>query len=260
MTEAATNGVLERTASGPWTDLGLTLPIFIAYHLGVVWLPARNAADWVTHQLVQLADHDLTRYVGLTLCVGLVYVGTLWVLGRGQALNGPRFLWISIEGVLYAIAMRLTANYAVARLFLEPRIGSGSSAAAALPAVGDLALAAPGLAQVASGVVMSFGAGFYEEIAFRVGLFGLGWRLLCILFPLHGAALRGILQSSWALLCALVFSGWHYVGEFGDRLDLHTFTFRMVCGLVFTAVYRFRGFAPAVWTHSLYDIWVITAR
>ena len=35
-------------ASGPLTDLALTLPIFLAYHLGVVFLPVRNAADMVT--------------------------------------------------------------------------------------------------------------------------------------------------------------------------------------------------------------------
>lgn len=31
----------------------------------------------------------------------------------------------------------------------------------------------------------------------------------------------------------------------------------MTCGLVLTAIYAFRGFAPAVWTHALYDVWVM---
>ena len=31
-------------ASDAWSDLVLTLPIFILYHLGVVLLPVRNAA------------------------------------------------------------------------------------------------------------------------------------------------------------------------------------------------------------------------
>ena len=38
--------------SDAWTDLGLTLPIFVLYHLGVVFLPIRNAADPVTHELI----------------------------------------------------------------------------------------------------------------------------------------------------------------------------------------------------------------
>jgi hypothetical protein len=47
------------------------------------------------------------------------------------------------------------------------------------------------------------------------------------------------------------------VGELGESFDMMTFVFRGVCGLVFTLIYQFRGFAPAVWTHALYDIWVL---
>ena len=38
--------------SDAWSDLALTLPLFVAYHLGVVFLPVRNAADIVTRELV----------------------------------------------------------------------------------------------------------------------------------------------------------------------------------------------------------------
>ena len=47
------------------------------------------------------------------------------------------------------------------------------------------------------------------------------------------------------------------VGALGDPFDPKSFVFRTVCGLVFTAIYQVRGFAPAVWTHALYDIWVL---
>ena len=43
----------------------------------------------------------------------------------------------------------------------------------------------------------------------------------------------------------------------GDDFALKVFVFRWVCGIVFTLVYAFRGFAPAVWTHALYHIWVL---
>jgi hypothetical protein len=61
----------------------------------------------------------------------------------------------------------------------------------------------------------------------------------------------------WAAFTALAFSGWHYVGEFADPFELRSFVFRTVCGLLFVAIYAFRGFAPAVWTHALYDVWVL---
>ena len=104
---------------------------------------------------------------------------------------------------------------------------------------------------------MSLGAGFYEEVMFRVVLFGLGARLLTFLFPFAMPMKRSLLKVLWAVVAASMFSGWHYVGALGDSFEATSFVFRWVCGMVFTLIYAFRGFAPAVWTHSLYDIWVL---
>jgi Type II CAAX prenyl endopeptidase Rce1-like len=222
-------------SSGPWTDLGLTLPIFLGYHLGVVFLPVRNAADLVTQKLVVLADNSLLAYGGLTLGIGAVYVALLVVLGRDRALRWERFGLVAAEGVLYAIAMRFIAGYVVGRLFLAP--------------AGEMT--------AFTGLVMSLGAGFYEEVVFRVGLFGLGARVVGMLFPLLTPFRKQMTTFGWAIVSAAVFSGWHYVGALGDPFDAKSFIFRWVCGLVFTAIYAFRGFAPVVWTHALYDIWVL---
>jgi|SoiMethySBSTD1v2_1073268.scaffolds.fasta_scaffold11626_7 CAAX prenyl protease-like protein len=222
-------------SSGPWTDLGLTLPIFLGYHLGVIFLPVRNAADVVTQKLAVLADNSLLAYGGLTLGIGAVYVALLVVLGRDHALRWERFGLVAAEGVLYAIAMRFIAGYVVGRLYL----------------------AAAGEMSAFTGLVMSLGAGFYEEVVFRVGLFGLGARVVGMLFPLLTPFRKQLTTLGWAVVSAAIFSGWHYVGAMGDPFDAKSFVFRWVCGLVFTAIYAFRGFAPVVWTHALYDIWVL---
>lgn len=232
--DGPTAEALKKTASTPWTDLGLTLPIFVIYHLGVVWLPQRNAADWVTFQLVQLANNDAWAYAGLTLAIALVYVGVLWLAGRGQTLRWDRFTWLFTEAVTYAVAMRIIAAYVVGRVLMAP-----AEALGLIPSA-----------------IMSLGAGFYEEAAFRVVLFGLGLKLLQVILQV-GALKRGALAIGWAVLCALAFSAWHHVGELGDPFELKTFVFRAVCGLVFTLIYAFRGFAPVVWTHALYDLWVL---
>lgn len=225
--------------SDPWSDLVLTLPMFIGYHLGVIFLPIRNAADVVTRELVALAGHDRAAYGGLTLAIGLAYVVVLGLAGRGHALRWQRFVVIGLEGIVYAVAVRTVASYVVGRVFLGPD-------PAAVQAMGPF-----------SGIIMSLGAGFYEELVFRVALFGGGLRLVTILFPTTTATSRALVPITWALVTSAIFSAWHYVGALGEPFDAQSFLFRWVCGLVFVAIYALRGFAPVVWTHAVYDLWVL---
>jgi hypothetical protein len=220
--------------SSGWTDLGLTLPIFVVYHLGVMFLPVRNAADVVTQELVALAYHDRIAYAGLTVALGAFYAAVLLMTRSGQALRWQSFAWLALEGIVYAVCMRLVASAVVGKLFL-----------------------AAGVEGRFTGFIMSLGAGLYEEIAFRVVLFGLGLRCLRVLFRPGSRLERYSLALGWAAVCALVFSAWHHVGALGEELDGPVFVFRAVCALVFTLIYVTRGFAPVVWTHVVYDLWVL---
>jgi membrane protease YdiL (CAAX protease family) len=232
---------------GAWAELALTLPVFLAYQLGVVFLHVRNATDLVTGELLRISGGDLGTYLGLTVGIGLVLFVVFAVLGRGQALNGRKILQIVVEGAAYAIAMSTATSWVVGKLFAGP------------PAA---AVGGP-----VSGLIMSLGAGFYEELAFRAVLFGLGAKLLVWLFArqrvgLVGASsplsLRAVLvMAVWAIACAACFSGMHYVGALGDPFDARSFVARAVLGLALTLVYAMRGFAAAVWTHALYDVWVL---
>jgi hypothetical protein len=55
---------------------------------------------------------------------------------------------------------------------------------------------------------------------------------------------------------ALIFSGFHYIGQYGDAFALSTFTFRAIAGLVFSGLYLTRGFGITAWTHALYDVFL----
>jgi hypothetical protein len=215
------------------TDLALTMPIFVAYHIGVVFLPVRNAADVVTSRLAALAEHSKPMYLGLTAGIAAAVVLGLLVFGHREKLRAETFLMAAIEGVLYAAAMRYVAGAVVGQLPLGK-----------MPGMSD---------DLLTSVVMSLGAGFYEELTFRVVLFGVGVKFLLALddFP------KWAVVPLWGLACAVGFSLWHHLGGMGEPFALRPFVFRTLCGLVFTAIYGFRGFAPAVWTHALYDIWVM---
>ena len=216
------------------TDLGLTLPIFVGYHLGVIFLPVRNAADLVTQYLVELANQSRLAYVAFTIGLGATFVAVLALLGRRQVFRWQSFAWLALEGVLYAVAMRLIAAAVVGRLSLGF-----------------------GLERHFTGLVMSLGAGLYEEIAFRVGLYGLGQRCLRVLWPSKLWWRRTSLAVGWAVVSAAMFSAWHHLGTLGEALEGRVFVFRTVCGLIFTLIYVTRGFAPVVWTHVVYDLWVM---
>jgi membrane protease YdiL (CAAX protease family) len=118
-----------------------------------------------------------------------------------------------------------------------------------------------------SGVVTSLGAGFYEEVAFRVILFGLvgqvvvwavcGERLRALSGGTRLSARGAILTAAWAVVCALIFSGVHYIGPLRDSFALPSFAFRATLGLALTLIYVLRGFSTAVWAHAIYDVWVV---
>jgi hypothetical protein len=267
---------------GAWAELALTLPVFLAYQLGVVFLHVRNATDLVTGQLLRISGGDLGTYLGLTVGIGLVLFVVFALLGRGQTLSGRKILQIMVEGAAYAIAMSTATSWVVGKLFavvpaLYPGLRlAGPGLRLAGPglhqAVRGLSLAggqavAPGIGGPVTGLIMSLGAGFYEELAFRVVLFGFGAKLLVGLFTRDTVTLVGrapplslkaiLIMAAWAVVCAAVFSGMHYVGPLGDAFDPRSFVARAVLGLALTLVYSTRGFAAAVWTHALYDAWVL---
>lgn len=102
-------------------------------------------------------------------------------------------------------------------------------------------------------LMLSIGAGIYEELLFRVVLVGLlAWgahKLLGLQALVAGVAAT--------VLGALIFSAFHYIGPFGDRFDTFSFVFRTIAGLFFSALYLTRGFGITAWTHALYDVFLL---
>lgn len=250
MNSAVTDGRGFFAKPGPLVDLALTLPVFLTYHLGVVFLRLRNGVDLLTGPLMNVADGDRTTYLLLTGGIGAAFALVFALIGRGQAFRLSKFIQIAVEGVVYAVVLRLGASYVVGNLFA----GNVRDEGGAL-----------------GGIVQSCGAGFYEELTFRVILFGVGANVLVWLLArerigvLMGAPSRLSLRAAtvmavWCLVVSAVFSGMHYVGSVGDSFQLTSFTFRLVLGVLLTLIYVTRGFAAAVWAHMLYDVWVIVLK
>jgi membrane protease YdiL (CAAX protease family) len=101
-------------------------------------------------------------------------------------------------------------------------------------------------------LMISLGAGIYEELLFRVLLVSaLAW--------LMGRVFRwrpNVAAAFAVLIGALIFSAFHYIGPYRDDLALASFTFRTVAGVLFSGLYLLRGFGITAWTHALYDVFL----
>ncbi len=156
---------------------------------------------------------------------------------RSSPINWRVFLGMFGESILYAAFFGQTVAILTAWLLQ----GGPSLAIQAGSPVASLPLGTQ--------LVVSLGAGIYEELVFRVllvsGLVALGLRFKWK----RSAAVAAAVVAS-----ALIFSAFHYVGPYGDPFTTPSFTFRAIAGLLLSALYVFRGFGVAAWTHALYDV------
>jgi len=107
----------------------------------------------------------------------------------------------------------------------------------------------------ATRLMLSLGAGLYEELFFRVLLVtGIAAGARIILG--FGPRASGLIA---AVSGAVIFSAFHYIGPYGDRLELQSFVFRALSGLAFSGLYLLRGFGITAWTHALYDAFLLLA-
>jgi hypothetical protein len=104
-----------------------------------------------------------------------------------------------------------------------------------------------------NGIIISLGAGIYEEILFRMLLLSIFYFI--IVKALRANPIIGSLSS--ILICAFIFSIMHYIGPSGDSFSISSFSYRLVAGIVLSAIFIFRGLGIAVYTHAIYDILVI---
>jgi hypothetical protein len=102
-------------------------------------------------------------------------------------------------------------------------------------------------------LMLSLGAGLYEELFFRV--------LLVTALAAGARAVFGFgtrAAGGFAVVVgAFIFAAFHYIGPFGDPFQLQSFTFRMLSGLAFSGLYVLRGFGVTAWTHALYDSFLL---
>ncbi len=225
-----------RYSRSSYYSVVMALPLLLSYEILIIltqsnyWV-IRNAADvWIRTFLMAFdlkAQH--VTFVMIGVLFALIPVTKFRSSGVSIKLN--YVLMILLESFVYSIILGV-----VLQLILR----SGG-------------LSTGGLGNdVLQNIALSLGAGFFEEIIFRVVLLN----FLFFLFKpfIKKTFVAGILS---VLISSLLFSISHYVGSMADSWEIYSFMFRWLAGMLFTVLYFIRGFAITAYTHALYDIWVL---
>ena len=237
-----------RNTRAPRYSLTFALPLLLLYEAlafslsGQDIVGVRNGADVLLKSLfIALGGQNgLIVFGALLVGVGGWLVWRDW---RGRHADPRVFAVMALESMVYALAFGLVAS-TFTTLLLPGLVLQAPASALGLYSEMQWSL----LTQL----MISLGAGIYEELLFRVLLVsGLAW-LMGRIFHLRPTA-AGV---SAAVTGALIFSAFHYIGPYGDDLELASFTFRAVAGLLFSGLYLIRGFGITAWTHALYDVFL----
>lgn len=218
------------------TSLVLVLPLLIGYQFGVLF-GVGNGADVITGPMVRLLRTP-TNYLVFNLVL-LAIFGVLLAVMRGkQQFHVRMFVPVLVESGLYALSMGSLIIYVMHAIGISPKL--------LVNAVGVEGMSVP--ARIAT----ALGAGVHEELVFRLAMIP----ALALLFEKVGGVRRWMALAIAFVISSVLFSAAHHVIG-GEPWHLGPFVYRFFCGMLFAALFQFRGLAVAVYTHALYDIYVM---
>ncbi|WP_432798605.1 lysostaphin resistance A-like protein [Poriferisphaera sp. WC338] len=234
----------------PFQGLLFLLPLIVLYELGAL-LYVRENGNTLPTLKAELLLSKFFNLFGVTgyYLPGLILVVVLfcWHLVRRDPWK-PEFrlyviMWV--ESLVWTLPLLVFAA-----IVMREQQG-GSEAVAVLQAAEAAGNGASGgIPDLQAGLLLSVGAGIYEELLFRlIGIALLHTLLVDVLaLPPYVGAMGAVLGSS------LAFAWVH-----PDAQALGMFAFYTVAGIYFAAVYLARGFGIVVATHALYDVIAVSS-
>lgn len=230
---AAAGSYLSRSTR-PLTSLVFLLPFILLYEIGTRLLLTDPVQG--THHIV--AFTLLQRFFAIFGATGrhlpalaVVSILLAWHVAKKDTwtVSLPTLLGMVAESIALGLPL-IVFGVGIARLFPS--------------------LSAPTASGLPRTVILSLGAGVYEELVFRL--------ILCTALAM---VLRNVLKVSPRLsmlllvvLSATLFSAYHYLGN--EPFHWRIFVFRMAAGVYFAALFVFRGFGLTAGSHMAYDLMI----
>lgn len=219
-----------RQSRDPLNSLVLTLPILLLYQVGLLLSGGgtKNGVDFITEFL--LRNWGMTGMMAFNGGLFVTLVLAVIVLKKEKRLEPGIVLPIIVESTVYALTM---GSLILLLMRYIPGLNAG-----------------PNSMGILDRIFISLGAGFHEELVFRLVLFGgLSWAIGRLSDKREVGVVVGLVVS-----CVL-FSLVHYLGS--EPFAMGTFVYRALAGAVLVGLYAWRGFAVAVYTHAIYDVYVL---
>ena len=221
-----------RKSSSPLYSFIITLPIFLIYELGIFWM--RN----IEFNYIQNGADVLIEQTILKLGFDVIYVSSiifLFILLIIIYYQKRHFNSLSISRPYLGVMFLESMVYASILFFL----------------MGNLYLMDASTNDIYCNMILSLGAGIYEELIFRVLLIYISYQSIKFLFRLSkfSANFYAVIFS------AILFSLFHFIGA--ESFNQEAFAVRFIAGIFLGSLYVQRGFGITAITHSFYDIFVI---
>jgi len=234
---------MARTEEGSWQEifvsrhsislnLFLILPLLIVYEVGIrlSGTPLCNAAEFVLKDVYRLLGPQGARFFHWFMALVILVCFFKTTAAKSSFL----LIWLAVvlEGLVLAVLLGPLLSWIFSGALLEYPLTSGD--------VPDLS----------TSIMLSIGAGVYEEVIFRFLVLGLVFILVRLVFEssYSVAAVVALLASS------VLFSFYHHMGPFAEAFATPVFLFRLAAGLLLGLVFVFRGFGVAVYLHAFYDV------
>ncbi len=228
-------------ATQPLTSLAFVLPWIILFEIGALWLSGRGDFENQHHPLAYFVLNWLMNLIGVTgyYLPGLVAVAILlaWHVRSKQPwkVRPVTLLAMMGESMILALPLLVFARVIQAAVVGQPE------------AIGPVETWFANL-------VLSIGAGIYEELLFRLVLIGL--LTLAVIDMARVERNAGLITV--VLISAALFAGAHHPPMGDEPFTLLHFLFRTAAGIYLAGVYVLRGFGLAVGCHACYDVFVVT--
>lgn len=219
----------------PLTSLVFLIPLIVAYEVGTRYFTTAVRHGHEQQIIAFTMLQDFFRLFGVhgqhLPAIAVATILLAWHLARNDKwhVNLSTLMGMAAESMLLSLPL-IVLSREIARYFPLTALHSSSR---------DV-------------IVMSMGAGIYEELVFRL-----------ILFSVLSLILKDTVRLSkgwshlWVVaISALAFSAYHYLSPV-ERFQWRPFVFRTLAGIYFGIIFLLRGFGITAACHSAYDILIL---